>query len=134
MVIVASGYFDPIHIGHLEYLQLSKKLGGKLVVIVNSDKQAKIKKGKSFMPEDERIKIVKSIKWVDEVILSIDEDLSVCETITFINTKQHVDILTNGGDIQGTCREEDTCNKLNIKLVYGLGDKIQASSNLTGIK
>jgi len=51
---VASGYFDPIHKGHIEYLKLAKKLGGKLIVILNNDKQAQLKKGKPFMELEER--------------------------------------------------------------------------------
>lgn len=79
--IVVSGYFDPLHVGHLEYLKKAKVLGDRLTVIVNSDHQAKLKKGKSFMPEDERLEIVKAIKYVDTAILSIDNDRTVCETI-----------------------------------------------------
>jgi cytidyltransferase-like protein len=64
-IVCASGYFNPIHIGHIEYLQKSKDLGNKLVVIINSDKQSILKKGTSFMKEDERLKIVRSLKCVD---------------------------------------------------------------------
>ena len=56
-VVAASGYFDPIHVGHIEYLEAAKKLGNWLIVIVNTDRQAILKKGKSFMPEAERLKI-----------------------------------------------------------------------------
>ena len=54
-IVCVSGYFDPVHIGHLEYFKKSKKIGSKLMVIVNNDFQAKLKKGKAFMPVDERI-------------------------------------------------------------------------------
>ena len=50
-VVAVSGYFDPIHVGHLEYLRLSKKLGDKLVVIVNNNHQCVLKKGKPFRSE-----------------------------------------------------------------------------------
>ena len=56
--VVASGYFDPIHVGHIEYLELASKLGDRLVVIVNNDNQAILKKGKAFMSEVDRLKIV----------------------------------------------------------------------------
>ena len=61
-IIINSGYFDPLHIGHLECMELSKKLGDKLVIILNNDEQVKLKKGKPFMPENERKRIVESLK------------------------------------------------------------------------
>ncbi len=93
-VIAVSGYFDPIHVGHLEYLKMAKSLGDKLVVIINSDYQAELKKGKSFMPEADRLEIVGSLRCVDEVFLSIDKDKSVCKSLEHIKP----DIFANGGD------------------------------------
>ena len=132
MKIVASGYFDPIHIGHIEYLKLAKQLGGTLIVIVNNDKQAKIKKGFSFMNENERLEIVKNIKYVDEVFLSIDEDSTVCKSLE----KLKPDIFAKGGDRNSSnIPELEVCNKYNIKIVDGLGNKIQSSSDLiSGVK
>lgn len=132
MKIVASGYFDPIHIGHIEYLKLAKELGGKLIVIVNNDKQAKIKKGFSFMNEQERMEVVKNIKYVDDVFLSIDEDATVCKSLE----KLKPDIFAKGGDRNSSnIPELAVCKKYNIKLVDGLGDKIQSSSELIkGVK
>ena len=77
-IIATCGYFDPLHVGHLECLELAKQLGDKLIVIVNSDLQAKLKKGKSFMSENDRMKIVSALKCVDEVFLSIDKDKTQC--------------------------------------------------------
>ena len=76
--VAVSGYFDPIHIGHLEYLKLAKELGDKLVVIVNNNYQCALKKGKPFMDELDRVEIVRSLEMVDEVFLSIDKDKTVC--------------------------------------------------------
>ena len=76
-VVAVSGYFDPLHVGHLEYLEMAKQLGDKLIVIVNSDKQAELKKGKSFMNENDRVEIIGALKCVDEVFLSIDEKMSI---------------------------------------------------------
>jgi len=124
-VIAVSGYFDPFHIGHLEYLEKSKKLGDYLFVIVNSDHQAKLKKGKSFMPAIERLKIIRSLKCVDSAIIAIDKDRTVCQTLRHICP----DIFTNGGDQNNnTIPEIEVCNELNIDLVDGLGYKIQSSS------
>ena len=75
------GYFDPIHIGHLELIEKAKALGDYLIVIVNNDNQAVLKKGKPFMKQEERMKIVQAIKGVDEVFLSIDKDRSVCKSL-----------------------------------------------------
>ena len=124
-IVCVSGYFNPLHVGHIEYFEKSKKLGTKLVVIVNNDKQSILKKGTSFMPEDERLKIIRSLKIVDMAVLSIDEDRTVCKTLESVRP----DIFTNGGDQNNeTIPERGICEKLNIKLVDGLGLKIQASS------
>ena len=93
-VVDTSGYFDPLHVGHLECLELAKELGDKLIVIVNSDHQAKLKKGQPFMKEQDRLKIVSALKCVDEVILSIDKDKSQCETLRLVKP----DIFAKGGD------------------------------------
>ena len=131
IVVAVSGYFDPIHVGHLEYLKLAKQLGDKLVVIVNSDFQARIKKGKSFMNENDRVEIVASLKCVDEVFLSIDRDSSVCKSLEFIQPN----IFANGGDRKlEEILETKIMKKYGIKMVDGLGGKIRSSSDLTGIK
>jgi cytidyltransferase-like protein len=127
IIIAASGYFDPIHIGHIEYLEKAKELGDKLIVIVNNDYQAGLKKGKYFMPENERIKIVGALKSVDEVFLSIDKDPTVCKSLEEIKP----DIFAKGGDrFSYEVPESEVCRKYNIKIVDGLGRKIQSSSEL----
>ncbi len=129
--VAISGYFDPIHVGHLEYIEMSKKLGDYLIVIVNNNKQCVLKKGKPFMDEMDRMKIVKAIKWVDEVFLSVDEDGTVCESLEKIKP----DVFTNGGDRHKTeCPEAVVCRKYEIELLDGMGDKIRSSSDLTGLK
>ena len=129
--VAISGYFDPIHVGHLEYIEMSKKLGDYLIVIVNNNKQCVLKKGKPFMDEMDRMKIVKAIKWVDEVFLSVDQDGTVCKSLKKIKP----DIFTNGGDRHNTeCPEAVICRKYEIELLDGMGDKIRSSSDLTGLK
>jgi cytidyltransferase-like protein len=129
--VAISGYFDPIHVGHLEYIEMSKKLGDYLVVIVNNNKQCVLKKGKPFMDEIDRMKIVKAIKWVDEVFLSVDQDGTVCKSLKKIKP----DIFTNGGDRHNKeCPEAVVCRKYGIELFDGMGDKIRSSSDLTGLK
>jgi len=128
--VAVSGYFDPIHVGHLEYLRMAKELGDSLVVIVNNNYQCKLKKGKHFMDENDRVEIVKALRFVDEVFLSIDNDRTVCKSLVEIKP----DIFANGGDrATSEVPETPVCKKFNIKMVDGLGDKIRSSSSLTGI-
>ena len=129
--VVASGYFDPIHVGHVEYLEMAASLGDRLVVIVNSDLQAELKKGESFMNENDRLKIVSSLRVVDDVLLSIDKDKTVCESLKFLKP----DIFAKGGDrTNNEIPESKTCKEFNIKIIDGLGQKIRSSSKLTGLK
>ena len=135
-VIVVSGYFDPLHVGHLEMLELAKELGDELVVIVNSDKQAALKKGKSFMHEDDRLKIIKAIRCVDQALLSIDKDETVCKSLKRVRKffPEEQLIFANGGDrTNSNIPEAAIMKKCNIKLIDGLGEKIRSSSDLTGI-
>tara|TARA_S200000501_G_scaffold25991_1_gene22465 strand:- start:1005 stop:1427 length:423 start_codon:yes stop_codon:yes gene_type:complete len=129
--IAVSGYFDPIHVGHLEYLKMAKSLGDILVVIVNNNHQCVLKKGKFFMDEKDRLEIVKVIKYVDEVFLSVDEDRTVCKSLELVRPN----IFANGGD-RSTDEVPETlvCKKYEIEMVDGLGEKIRSSSSLTGIK
>ena len=126
-IVCVSGYFDPVHVGHLEYFKKSKKIGNKLMVIVNNDVQAKLEKGKAFMPADERIGIIKEFKCVDYVIKSIDIDRTVCKTLETVEPKPNY--FCNGGDQNNyTIPETEVCNKRGIELRDGFGDKIQSSS------
>ena len=128
--VAVSGYFDPIHIGHLEYLRMAKELGDSLVVIVNNNYQCKLKKGKHFMDENDRVEIVKALRFVDEVFLSVDKDRTVCKSLEEVKP----DIFANGGDrATSEVPETPVCKKFNIKMVDGLGDKIRSSSSLTGL-
>ena len=129
--IAISGYFDPIHVGHIEYINNAKKLGDWLVVIVNNNNQCALKKGKYFMDEKDRVLIVKNIKAVDEVFLSIDQDKTVCESLKEVNP----DVFANGGDRKNyEIPESKICKENNIQIIDGLGDKIRSSSDLTGLK
>ncbi len=130
-IVVTSGYFDPLHVGHLECLEMAKELGDMLIVIINSDLQAKLKKGKSFMNENDRLKIVSALKCVDGVFLSIDKDKSQCKSLRHLKP----DIFAKGGDrMSDEIPEAKVCKELGIKIVDGLGEKIRSSSDLTGIK
>ena len=130
VVVAVSGYFDPLNFWHVEFFQLAKDLGSKLIVIVNNNHQAEMKKGSFFMDEKDRMEIVAALRHVDEVFLSIDKDNSVCKSLEFIKPN----IFANGGDRSlDEIPETAIMEKYNIKMVDGLGDKIRSSSDLTGI-
>lgn len=130
--IIVSGYFNPIHKGHLEYFNNAKALCDELFVIVNNDHQRELKGSKEFQKEDERIIIVSNIKAVDKAILSIDQDRTVCETIRMIASEYRTEYelaFANGGDQNNdTIPERSICEEMNIALIDGLGYKIQSSS------
>ena len=119
---IVSGYFDPIHGGHIEYFENAKKDCDKLIVILNNDLQTSAKKGKPFMEEGVRKKIVEAIRYVDELFVSIDNDASVCKTIEKIKEKYPKDKLyfVNGGD-----RNTSNIPEYKLKDTIGLKFKDQ---------
>ena len=124
-LVIVSGYFNPLHKGHVEYLQQAKALGDYLVVIVNNDKQRELKGAKEFMKQDERMMIISALRCVDEVVLCVDEDVSVSRTLKIIKPN----IFAKGGDrYSSEIPESKICNELGIKIIDGLGAKIQSSS------
>lgn len=130
--MIVSGYFNPIHKGHIEYLNNAKALSDKLFVIVNNDHQRALKGSAEFQEEQERVCIVSNIKSVDHCILSIDQDRTVCKTIEKIALDFGNDFdlsFANGGDqTNSSIPEKSICDQLGISLVDGLGVKIQSSS------
>lgn len=130
-VVVASGYFNPIHSGHIEYLEKSASLGTELIVIVNNDRQAIAKKGSTFMTENDRLRIVRSLKCVTAAVIACDDDRSVCKTLRQLQP----DVFTNGGDqTNDHIPEASVCKELGIEMIDRLGAKIQSSTAiLTGI-
>ncbi len=130
--IIVSGYFNPIHKGHIEYFNNAKANGDKLIVIVNSDYQRSLKGSKEFQKEEERVFIVSNIKSVDKVFLSIDQDITVCSTIKHIydqlSTEYDIAFANGGDQNNNSIPEVPICKDLGIELIDGLGDKIQSSS------
>jgi cytidyltransferase-like protein len=131
-IIIVSGYFNPLHKGHLEYFIHAKAKGDLLFVIVNSDHQRALKGSKEFQKEDERLFIVKHIKEVDQAFLSIDQDRTVCKTLEMLFEKfgkTYEIAFANGGDQNNnSIPEVPICHALGIDLIDGLGDKVQSSS------
>ena len=130
--IIVSGYFNPLHKGHLELFEKAKAAGDQLWVIVNSDLQRELKGSREFMSEDERLRIVEALSTVDFALISSDEDKTQCKTLGEIFamfSKRFNIVFANGGDQTNTSiPEAETCEFLNIKLVDGLGKKVQSSS------
>jgi len=126
--VAVSGYWNPIHVGHIRLFEEAKRLGDKLVVIVNNDEQVKLKGSFPFMNENDRLEIVSSLKIVDEAVLVVDKDESVCKTLEILKP----DIFANGGDRKaGNIPEYELCKKLGIKMVFNVGgEKIRSSSEL----
>lgn len=126
--IATSGYFNPLHVGHIRLFQAANKLGTYLIVIVNNDYQVRLKGSVPFMPERERLELVQSIEGVDLAVISVDFDKTVCDTLKMF--RPH--IFAKGGDSEPeNTPEESLCRRLGIQLVYGVGGpKIQASSQL----
>jgi len=137
-IVMISGGFDPIHIGHVRYIKEAKKLGDKLIVVINNDNWLRAKKGEEFMKEHERKEIIKAFEGVDEVYLTEHKadmnynnpiEKSVCDALRKI--KPH--IFANGGDRKpdgDPIPEVMICEELGIEMVYnvGQGGKVQSSS------
>ena len=130
--IIVSGYFNPLHKGHLELFEKAKAAGDQLWVIVNSDLQRELKGSKAFMDEDERLIIVKAIGIVDKALVSIDKDKTQCATLADLAeqySNQYEFFFANGGDQNNdSIPEVQVCIEKGIGLLEGLGDKIQSSS------
>ena len=130
--IIVSGYFNPLHKGHIELFQKAKTKGDELWVIINNDLQRELKGSKAFMEEDERIIIVTAIGIVDKALISIDKDKTQCETLRFLEKEYGAEydlFFANGGDQNNNSIPEVTvCKEKGIGLIEGLGSKIQSSS------
>lgn len=134
IVVAVNGGFDPIHVGHVRMFCEAKKLGDELVVILNNGNWLMKKKGFMFMPQTERMEIIKSIKGVDRVVPTSHtkntKDRSICKELRKIRP----DIFANGGDrTYDNIPEVAVCDKIGCKMVFsvGKGGKVQSSSWLT---
>ena len=132
-LVVVSGYFSPLHCGHLDYLEAGATLGDRLLVIVNNDVQHILKKGKVILPEKDRLRLVQALTIVDEACIATDSDSSVKETIAAVaiaNPKYRL-IFGNGGDrnIASDIPEALVCNELNIEMAFGIGGTSKRDSS-----
>ena len=132
-LVIVSGYFSPLHCGHLDYLEAGASLGDRLIVIVNNDLQQKKKKGKVILPQQDRLRIVKALSIVDEACVAIDDDSSVKKTIESIALKnQQFDLIfANGGDRNqpSDIPEVGVCREHKIQLIFGAGGSTKRDSS-----
>ena len=130
--IIVSGYFNPLHKGHLDLFEKAKEIGDLLIVIVNNDNQRKMKGSKFFQDEEERIRIIRSLSIVDMAWISIDKDSTQNATLKVMVDKFYGSVklaFANGGDQNNeTIPEANICKQFDIELIDGLGDKIQSRS------
>ncbi len=136
--VIVSGYFNPLHKGHLELFEKAKEVGDLLIVIVNNDKQREMKGSQFFQDQDERIKIIRALSIVDMAWISVDKDSTQNATLKLMVDKFYGSMklaFANGGDQNNdTIPEAEICKQYDIELIDGLGDKIQSSSWLLGEK
>ncbi|MDP3052539.1 MAG: adenylyltransferase/cytidyltransferase family protein [bacterium] len=131
VIVAVSGGFDPVHIGHIRLFETAKKLGDKLVVILNNDNWLMKKKGFVFMPQKERRELLKALAVVDKVILTGHPKNPADMSVSGELKKIRPDIFANGGDrTKKNIPEVAVCEKINCKMVFnvGPGGKIQSSS------
>jgi len=124
-IVVVSGGFDPLHRGHIEHLKEARKLGDKLVVILNKDQFLLKNKGSVFMPYEDRREILRSLGFVDDVIPCVDEDETVCRALEQIKP----DIFAKGGDWKDKeIPEKKICEELGIEVITDVGEEMVSDS------
>lgn len=131
---ICSMYGNPLGVHHLDYLEASKALSDELIVIVNNDKQVALKGSIPFYNQDERLRLIKSLKGVTDAVISIDSGRSIAKTlekILFLARDGYNRIIfTNGGDqTRANPEEEDVCKKYGVQMMFGVGGEKSGSSS-----
>ena len=130
--VIVSGYFSPIHVGHLDMIEAASALGDEVIVIVNNNAQQVIKKGKVIIDEADRLRIVQALRAVDHAIIAVDEDRTVCASLEAV-AEQFSDrtlIFANGGDRKPEfVPEAEVCERYGIELRFGVGGDNKADSS-----
>lgn len=124
--IIVSGFFNPLHGGHMDMIEAAAKMGDELVVIVNNDVQQIQKKDKIILNQDNRMRLMRALRDVDEVILSIDTDPTIIKTLEMVAKKYPDDelVFANGGDRDSTAAvpETEICQQYGIKMRFDAGE------------
>ena len=129
ITVACAGAFDPFHVGHLEHIRQAKKLGDYLIVILNSDEDVIRKRGFVLMPMGQRLKILQSLRDVDEVVVAIDNDGTVAQTLRMVRPE----IFAKGGDRTPSNmprNEVAVCKEIGCQIVYGVGQALSSSTDL----
>jgi cytidyltransferase-like protein len=134
-ISIVSGYFNPIHIGHLRMIKAARELAPYLVVIVNNDRQQLLKKGRILMTEDDRHAIVAELRSVDEAFVAVDDDPTVVASLRAVR-ERHPDaelLFCNGGDRSHVgdvpSAETHLTDEIGLQMVYGVGGEEKADSS-----
>lgn len=132
-IAIVSGFFNPLHGGHLDMIEAAKEMSDKLIVIVNNDAQQVMKKDKIILPEDNRARVLGALRAVDEVLIALDEDPTVIKSLEYIAQKyaDHELVFANGGDrdSEKAIPEGDVCRVYNIEMKFGVGGTEKADSS-----
>lgn len=132
-IVIVSGFFNPLHGGHLDMIEAAAQMGDKLIVVVNNDEQQILKKDKVILSEENRARLIGALRCVDEVMIAIDTDPPVIKTLEKIAQKYPNDelVFANGGDrdSEKAIPEGDVCRKYNIEMVFGVGGTEKADSS-----
>ena len=133
---IVSGYFNPLHVGHLDMMEAARRLADALVVIVNNDAQQVLKKGKVIISETDRLRIVEALRVTDAALVAVDDDGSVAASLEIIHAAYPglELVYCNGGD-----RDPDrdavppaeavVCARLGIEMAWGVGGETKADSS-----
>jgi cytidyltransferase-like protein len=132
---IVSGYFNPVHYGHIEYINSAKENCDMLIAVINSDYQRELKGTKEFMDENHRARIIFNLKSVDDVFISVDKDKTQCQTLRYLKNKYKQDhlIFFNSGDRKGSnlvTAESVVCKEIGIEESILDLPKIYSSSEL----
>ncbi|MEL6983641.1 MAG: adenylyltransferase/cytidyltransferase family protein [Actinomycetota bacterium] len=129
---IVSGYFSPLHVGHLDMIEAAAALGEKLFVIVNNNDQQMLKKGKVIIDQADRLRLVQALREVDDAIIAVDEDRTVSASLQFLAERypDHDLIFANGGDRKPEfVPESEVCERFGIRLEFGVGGDNKADSS-----
>lgn len=134
-IVIVSGYFNPLHGGHIDMIEGARAMGDKLIVIVNNDKQQLLKKGKIILDEKNRLRLMRALRDVDQAVLSIDDDPSIIKTLAMVAGQHPGDelIFANGGDRdrESAIPEADVCRQYHIEMRFDAGiEKVDSSTRI----
>lgn len=132
-IVIVSGFFNPLHGGHLDMIEAAARIGDRLVVVVNNDVQQVLKKDKIILNEQNRMRLMRALRDVDEVVLSIDQDPTQIQTLEMLakNYAGNELVFANGGDrdSEKAIPEAEVCRQYGIEMIFGVGGTEKADSS-----